>query len=135
MKLLLLVFSLAIATFVHAAEALPKFNATLTVGKEHRFVLIDSSAKASSFLALGESFAGYKLKAYDAKSGALDVERDGKLSRLTLVGDAAVANAAPAALPGTIADAQGVLNKMNFEEMMERTLQGQRKVLATQFQR
>ncbi len=135
MKLIVLLVGLVIATVVHAAEALPKFNATLTVGREHRFVLIDSAGKTSSFLGLGESFAGYKLKAYDAKTGALDLERDGKVSRVTLVADAAVANAAPAALPATIADAQGVLNKMNFEEMMDRTLQGQRKVLATQFQR
>ena len=135
MKLRLTFLALASALLVRAADSVPQFNATLTVGKEHRFVLIDAGGKASSFLSIGESFAGYKLKAYDAKAGALDLERDGKISRVTLVADAAVGSAAPAALPATIADAQGVLNKMHFEEMMERAIQGQRKVLSTQFQR
>lgn len=135
MKLRLTFLALASALVLRAADALPQFNATLTVGKEHRFVLIDAAGKASSFLNLGESFAGYKLKAYDPKTGVLELERDGKISRVTLVADAAVAHAAPAALPATIADAEGVLNKMHFEEMMERAMQGQRKMLANQFQK
>ena len=135
MKLRLTLLALASALLVRAADALPQFNATLTVGKEHRFVLIDSGGKASSFLSLGESFAGYKLKAYDAKAGALDLERDGKISRVTLVADAAVGSAAPATLPATMADANGVLNKMRFEEMMDRAIQGQRKMLSSQLQR
>jgi len=45
-------------------------------------VLVDGDGKASSFLQVGESFAGYKLKAYDAKEAALDLERDGKVTRI-----------------------------------------------------
>src|SRR5262245_39535929 len=135
MKIRPLLLALVCGAAVRAADPLPVFNATLTVGKEHRFVLIDANGKASSFLNLGESFAGYKLKAYDAKTGVLELERDGKVSRLTIVADAAVSNAPAAALPATLADAEGVLNKMHFEEMMQRALQGQRKVIASQFQR
>src|SRR4051812_17595724 len=82
-------FPLVFAVALRAAESLPLFNATLTVGKEHRFVLVDPNGQASSFLSLGETFAGYKLKAYDAKAGELELERDGKISRVTLVTDAA----------------------------------------------
>lgn len=107
---------------VFAADQTPLFNATLTMGREHRFVLVDTTGKTSSFLALGDSFAGYKLKSYDAKSGVLEVERDGATAKLTLVGDAAIANAPAAPTKATLADAQAVLTAMNFEQMMEKTM-------------
>ena len=135
MKLRLTLLALASAIALHAADALPLFNATLTVGKEHRFVLVDGSGKASSFLSLGESFAGYTLKAYDPKSGTLELEKDGKVSRVTLVADAAVTNAPALPTRATFADAEAVINKMKFEEMMERALERQKKAVAGQFQR
>ena len=135
MKLRLSLLALVAAVTLPAAESLPQFNATLTMGKEHRFVLVDANGKASPFLSLGETFAGYKLKSYDPKEGALELEREGKVSRVTLVADAAVANAPAVPLPATIADAATVLNKMRFEEMVERSMQGQRKLVASQFER
>jgi hypothetical protein len=133
LRLTLLAFLSAVA--LRAAEAVPQFNAMLTVGKEHRFVLVDAGGKTSSFLKLGESFGGYTLKAYDAKSGVLELERDGQISRVTLVADAAVKNAPALATQATVADAEAVLGKMHFEEMMERALAGQKKVISAQFQR
>ncbi len=133
MKLRLTLLALATAFTLRAADALPLFNATLTVGKEHRFVLVDANGKASSFLSLGETFAGYTLKAYDSKSGVLELESEGKVSRVTLVADAAIVNA-PAAIPATVADAEAVLNKMHFDEMMDKALNRQRKAIADQFQ-
>jgi uncharacterized protein len=137
MTLRLTLLALASAIALRAADALPQFNATLTVGKEHRFVLVDATGKASSFLRLGEKFDGYTLKAYDPKTGALELERDGKVSRVTLVADAAVGSggAAPMpAMPATIADANAVLNKMRFEEMMDRVIAQQRKAMAGSFE-
>jgi hypothetical protein len=134
-KLRLIFFTLVGAIALRAADALPLFNATLTVGKEHRFVLVDANGKSSSFLTLGETFAGYVLKSYDPKAGALELERDGKITRITLVADAAVANAPAVPLPATIADAEAVLNKMHFEEMMDRAMQRQKKMIASQFER
>lgn len=135
MTLRLTLLALASAIALRAADALPLFNATLTVGKEHRFVLVDATGKASSFLRIGEKFDGFTLKSYDAKTGALELERDGKVSRVTLVADAAVGSggAAPA-MPATIADANAVLNKMRFEEMMDRVIAQQRKAMAGNFE-
>lgn len=135
MKLRLILLALVSAVALRAADALPLFNATLTMGKEHRFVLVDGHGKTSSFLALGESFAGYKLKSYDVKEGALELEKEGRVSRVKLVADAATVNAPAAKIPATIADAEVVLNKMKFEEMMERAMQGQKKMLAAQFEK
>jgi uncharacterized protein len=111
---------------LRAADALPLFNAVLTSGKEHRFVLVGANGKASSFLQVGESFDGYKIRAYDAKAATLELERDGKTTKVTLVADAATTNA-PAATPATLADATAVLNAMNFEQMLDRTMVGVRK--------
>lgn len=135
MKLRLTLLALLSAAALHAADPLPLFNATLTVGKEHRFVLVDSGGKASAFLTLGESFAGYTLKSYDAASGVLELEQDGHVARVTLVADARVVNAPPASLPATVADAAAVLNKMRFEEMMDRVIAQQRKALTANFER
>lgn len=136
MKLRLTLLALVSAVTLHAADTPPLFNATLSVGKDHRFVLVSQpGGKSSSFLRLGENFDGWTLKSYDAKTGVLELERDGKVSSVKLVADAAVASAPAASLPATIEDAQAVLNKMHFEEMMERAMQGQRKMLANQFQR
>lgn len=134
MKFRLTILAIASAVALHAADALPLFNATLTVGKEHRFVLVDANGKASTFLRLGETFDDYKLKSYDAKGGALELERDGKTSRVTLVADAAVVAGPAAALPATIQDANVVLNKMRFEEMMDRVIGQQRKAMAANFE-
>lgn len=134
MKLRLVLLAIASAVALRAADALPLFNATLTMGREHRFVLIDPAGKTSPFLSLGETFAGYTLKAYEAKTGVLELERDGKVSRLTLVADAATANAPAAPTPATIADAEAVLNKMHFEEMLERGIAQQKKAVLSQFQ-
>lgn len=134
MKLRLILLAFASAVGLHAADTLPLFNATLTVGKEHRFVLVDANGKASTFLSLGEVFAGYTLKAYDAKAGALDLERSGQVSRVTLVADAATIDAPATPLPATVADAEAVLSKMHFDEMMERVLGLQRKAILGQFQ-
>lgn len=115
------------ATAVFAADALPVFNATLTVGKESRFVLLDSTGKASSWLSLGESFAGYTLKSYDAKTSTLELEKDGKVSKIAIAADAAMGVGGAAATKATVAEASAVLEAMNFEKMMDQTLAGVRK--------
>ena len=136
MKKIALLFGAALfAATAFAAESLPLFNATLTVGKEHRFVLANQTGKTSSWLKLGEAFEGYTLKSYDTKAGTLEVERDGKATKLSIVSDAAIGNSPAAAMPATLADAEAVLNKMHFEEMMERAMDRQKKMIASQFQK
>jgi hypothetical protein len=128
MKKIALAFLLAALSLavVQAADQVPQFNATLTVGKEHRFVLISAAGKSSSFLRLGESFEGYNLKDYDTKTGELTLEKDGKESTITLMADAAIANA-PIPTKATVSDAKALLDKMNFEQMLDRTMASVRK--------
>lgn len=134
-KTLALILALAAGGASFAAEQLPLFNATLSIGKDHRFILVDAAGKSSSFLGIGESFAGYKIKAYDQKTGVLEVEKSGVVSKLTIVSDAAIASAPVAPTKATIADAEALLNKMHFEEMLERATARQKKMIAAQFER
>lgn len=137
MKKLLAFFAAAlVAATSSAADQAPLFNAALTMGKEQRFLLVSQpEGKSSGFLALGETFAGYTVKAFDAKTSTLDLERDGQITKVTLVGNAAIGNAPALAIPATVADAEAMLNKIHFEDLLERAMQGQKKMLAAQFQR
>ncbi|HVU32149.1 MAG TPA: DUF2059 domain-containing protein [Opitutaceae bacterium] len=118
------------ATALAASAAVPVFNATLTVGKENRFVLLGSDGKASSWLQVGDTFEGYSVKGYDAKTGTLELEKDGKVTPVTIAADAAVAAAEMKSMestPGTIEDATAVLDSMHFERMLDRTMAGMKK--------
>lgn len=129
-KLLVLCFTALSAAAAFAADAVPVFNATLTVGKESRFVLLGGDGKASSWLKQGDTFEGYTIKSYDSKASALELERDGKTTRVTITADATVKNGGEgmlASTPATIADATAVLDAMHFEEMLDRTLAGVKK--------
>ena len=131
MKLRLLLLALATSLALRAAEALPIFNATLAMGRETRFLLQGTAGKTSPWLKIGDAFDGYTLKAYDAKASALDLERDGKVTRITLVSDANVANAPAAPIPATLADATALMNKIHLEDVLERAVAQQKKMITT----
>lgn len=122
----LVLTTLSSAAVAFAADVVPAFNATLTVGKESRFVLLGGDGKASEWLKVGDAFQGYTVKAYDAKAAALDLEKDGAVTRVALAADAAVGHGAPMT-PATIADATAVLDTMHFEQMLDKTLVGVKK--------
>ena len=135
MKKLLTLLFVALSAAAFAAENVPVFNATLTVGRQNRFVLIGVDGKPSSWLKLGDTFEGYTLKAFDAKADALELEHDGQVTRVTLAADAAVTAGQLAATPATLTDAQNVLNKMHFEQMMTRMLEQQKTMMGSMFSR
>jgi hypothetical protein len=87
----LLVFGVCNAGF--SAETLPAFNGVLTFGQEPRFVLVAADGRTSHFLKLGERFAGYTLKSYDAAAADLLLEKGGDTSRIHLTADAAIKKA------------------------------------------
>jgi hypothetical protein len=129
MKLRLFILALASSLALRAADAVPIFNATLAMGRETRFILLSPAGKSSSWLKVGDDFEGYTLKAYDAKATALDLEREGKITRIKLASDASVANAPAAPTPGTLADAEDVLRKMKFGDMMKKMAAQQSKAM------
>src|ERR1019366_6097979 len=135
MKLRLIILPLASSLPLGPPDALPLFNATLATGRETRFLLVSPAGKTSPWLKVGDTFEGYALKAYDAKGAALDLERAGKTTRITLVADAAVANAPAASTPATLADATALMNKIHIDELLERSIAQQRKAAGASIDR
>jgi hypothetical protein len=138
MKLRLLCLAFLTAVSLHAAGGLPAFNAIMTMGKEHRFVLVSDEGKTSSWLKIGGTFEGVTIKGYDEASGGLDLERDGKVTRVRIVADAAVKDsgpAAPLATPATLADAEEVLKAMHFDEMFAKIMEQQKKSVTQMMQK
>ena len=138
MKIKLLLLAFVTSVTLRAADSLPAFNALMTMGREHRFVLVSPAGEASAWLRLGATFDGYTLKAYDEKAGGLDLERDGKVTTLHLVADAATQSSGAAGLPSTkatLADAEDVLRVMHFDEMIGKMMEQQKKALGPAMQR
>ncbi len=138
MKLRLLLAAFLTAAALQAAENPPAFNAIMTMGREHRFVLVSDAGTASSWLKIGGNFEGYVLKGYDEKTGNLAVEgADGKVTELKLVADAATQSggAVLPATPATLAEAESVLKTMHFDEMMAKIIEQQKKAMGPALQR
>ncbi len=138
MKLRLLLTAFLTVAALQAAGNPPAFNAIMTMGKEHRFVLVSEAGTASSWLKVGGNFEGYVLTGYDDKTGSLAVEgTDGKVTELKLVADAATqsSGAALPATPASLADAEGVLKVMHFDEMLAKIIEQQKKAMGPMLQR
>ncbi|MCX6955540.1 MAG: DUF2059 domain-containing protein [Verrucomicrobia bacterium] len=138
MKLRLFLLCLITAASLRAADGLPQFNALMTMGKDHRFVLVSEAGKASPWLRVGAVFEGYTIKGYDTASGGLDLERDGKVTRVMIMSDAATQSSGPASLPSTpatLAEAEEVLRVMHFDEMMSKILDQQKKAISGNMQK
>lgn len=133
MKKILALCLAALAAVSALAQSVPVFNATLTMGKEHRFLLIGADGKSSSFLQVGDTFDGYTIKSYDAKASSLDLEKDGKVTTIRLASDAAVAAGTAAPLRATLDDAENVLKKMHVEELLTKAVERQTKMVTSSF--
>ena len=135
MKFRLIILALASSLALHAADTLPLFNATLATGRETHFLLVSPAGKTSPWLKVSDTFEGYALKAYDAKAAALDLEREGKTTRITLVADATVTNAPAAPTPATLADATALMNKIRIDDLVDRSIEMQRKAISASVER
>ncbi len=127
-----LLISLLIATAAPAADNIPLFNAVLTMGQEHRFVLTTPAGASSSWLRLGEAWQGYTLKSFDEKNGVLELTSPAGTHAVRLV-HAAIGEA-PLATPATLADAEEMLKSMRFDEMMAKIMEQQKQAMLPMLQ-
>jgi hypothetical protein len=105
----------------------PEFRGILTTSKEKRFLLSTPGATHDDWAVLGGSFQGWKLAEYEDASGTLLLQKpDGSELKLTLAGK----HLAGTDVKATIKDAQRVLNKMHFNEMLAKILEQQRQAMA-----
>lgn len=123
MKLRAAIFLLTMGGLValRAAEGrAPLFNAVLTMGKEQRFVLVSpATGKVSGWLRVGESFEGSVVRAFDAASGALELEHDGTRMRVFLVPDAITVSARD---ESALADADATVERVRLERLLDKVV-------------
>ncbi len=132
LKSLMLAAMVAISPAAFAAETAPlTFNGVLTMSDATQFGLTTADGSKSGWVKLGGSFDGYVLKSYDAPSETLTLERAGQPYTLSLSGGKFTGTATGVTgTKATLADAQAVIDQMHFEKMIEKSLEGQKKMMA-----
>ncbi len=110
-----------------AAEAaeLPKFRSVLIDGQAPLFSLSDATG-TGRWLKTGESFEGWKVESFDLAKQILTVSRDGTKKELGLESGVIDEGEATA----TVAEADALLLKMRFEEMIEKSIEAQQSAMA-----
>ena len=124
MKKTLFVLALLWGATGWAAEAAPLlFKAMLVMGQEKMFSLATDGGTSSQWVRVGGEFEGYTVLRYVEAESTLVLGRDGQEMKLRLA-TAKIGDAAPT--KATLADAEDVLRKMNFEKMMSRIMDQQK---------
>lgn len=128
MKLKLLAVAALTAAVAFAADTVPlTFNAVLNMGKEKRFGIATEGGAHSGWVAVGDSFEGYKVTGFDDAAQSLVLEKDGQAYKLHMSGRGVQTLTNSKA---TLADATNVINKMKFEEMIAKTIDQQKAAVA-----
>jgi len=113
------------ASLLAADAPVLHFNAVLTAGKEKRFGLSSEAGAKSSWLTIGQTFEGYTLKSFDDAAQTLQLEKDGQTVKMPLdLGKILTADT-----KATLADAEAVIQKIHFEEMISRSLDAQKQAM------
>ena len=110
-----------------AADApLHELRGVLATGTERRFALSEPGGESTAWVTVGQQFAGWKLKAYRPADDVLVLTRDGRDFDLKLsAGTVGQVDATKA----TLADAEEMLGKMKFEEMLGKILEQQKQAM------
>ena len=103
----------------------PELRGLLASGGERRFALFMPSDGQTAWAGIGGSFAGWKLSAYRQAEDALVLVKDGREVLLKL----SSSKIGVADEKATLADAEAVLNKMKFEEMIGKVLAQQKQTM------
>lgn len=118
----------ALAPLARAADSvpLPQFRSVLIDGQSRLFSLADATG-SGRWLALGETFDGWKLQSFDAAKQTLVLARDGQTRELSL---ATASIAQGENRMASVADADALLQKMRFEEMIRKSVEAQQSAMA-----
>lgn len=131
LRLAVLWFGLTVA--VMAADApLPELRGVLATGTERRFALSEPGGASTAWVTVGQEFAGWTLSAYRAEDDSLILTRDGREFVLKL---SASTIGRVDATKATLADAEALLSKMKFEEMLGKILEQQKQTMISMTQK
>lgn len=111
-----------------ATESTPLLRGILIDSTGNLFSLADATGSAT-WTKLGQSFDGWKLDAFDADRKVLTISHGGVTRELTLeTGTIKADDRHP-----TFAEADTLLEKMRFEDMISKSLENQQKAMAKAF--
>jgi uncharacterized protein len=133
-RVCLLVSAFAAATFCPlraadadaASAAKPELRGVLATASDQRFNLAIPGAGHSEWVSVGDTFATWKVAEYRAADSVLVLRQDGG-AELDL--SLAASHIAPDETKATLADAEAVLQKMNFAKMFAKTMNQQMKAM------
>lgn len=101
------------------------FNAVLKVGKDMRFGVTSPGGAQSEWIAVGDSFAGLKLTAFDEDRETLVFTQNGQEVRVPL----ASGSVQKLNTKATLEQAAEVISKMKFDQMLGKMLEQQKQSL------
>jgi len=128
LRVLILAAALAGTTALSAfASSLPEFRGVLSLGNDQRLSLSSPGGTESAWVAVGESFAGYEVSAYKADEQIVVLRKDGAEFKVRMSGSQVGAGDAPSATKATLEDANEVIRKMNFDAMLAKVVDQQKK--------
>ena len=128
---ILLLFAL-LSTSSGFAEEAPDFflRGILDLDQNRAFSLTNESGESSGWIKIGQSFNGYKLTEFDSEARTLTLVNGDAQIELSMAGASASSNA-----EGTpaerLAEAERMMNMMNFEQMINDTLDGQMEAMSS----
>jgi hypothetical protein len=120
---------LCLAPFVSAQEVAteypPELRGILFLSGSRQFALATPGGTESGWSEIGGTFAGWKLVEFREEGEVLVVDKGDGPVELQLESSNAVDSAAATA-KATLADAQALMEKMNFEQMFEKMIEQQK---------
>jgi hypothetical protein len=125
----LLLLSPFLASLALAADNLPIFRGIISAGKDSKFGLTSAVGGGTSWVSVGDTFEGWTIADYHATGQSLVLKNGTKEATVALAGSGGGQDAG-ADVKATLAQANDVLKKMDFDQMMTRMLDQQKKASA-----
>lgn len=108
-----------------SSDVMPEFRGVLSLGGEQRFSLSTPGGTQTAWLTVGESFSDYQIAAYKAAEETLILKKNGVEYAVHMMGSQV--KAGTASTKATFEQADEILRKMNFEVMIKKILDQQKK--------
>jgi len=123
---LLVLFPL-LASLALAADDLPIFRGLISAGPASKFALVNPGTGDVSWVGVGGKFGDWTVAEFNAKEGTLAIKNGTKKATISL-SSSVLGQDAPAGgdEKATLAQANDVLKKMNFDQMMGRMMDQQK---------
>lgn len=106
----------------------PELRGILFVGSEKKFNLSGPEGSESAWVALGGTYAGWKLESYDSKTEVLSLSQGEKKTEVTLANSKVLEAEPSKGTPATLADAEEVMRRMNLDQMVDKMMAQQKKM-------